>query len=95
MQACRLSVEKGHGDVCCHDLDRDEYGDGGARTDLECNDPKDAKELVICLTSCGRFAYCSRCHISRCFRDAKYIAVKKCMPVDLPSAREGERGCWA
>ena len=43
----------------------------------------DWKGLEIELEGTRRYAYCTRCHISRRARDAKYIAVRPCvMKVD-------------
>ena len=91
---CKRAVallRKGHSDECGRDCDHGCDGDGSLGTDNDCNGLRDTKGHDICLTSCGRFAYCSQCYITRCFRDAKYIAVKTCGPVDRPKAREGER----
>ena len=55
------------------------------------NVPKDLRGHEICLTPCGSHAYCAKCHIARCFRDAKYIAVKRCMREHHEIVREGQK----
>ena len=51
----------------------------------------DSKGHSVCVTDCGAFTYCAPCHITRCFRDAKFIAVKRCTKEGGVEVREGER----
>ena len=50
--------------------------------------PKDMRSVLHLVGLTPTVA--SECHITRCFRDAKYIAVKRCVR-EKPVIKEGER----